>query len=123
MHHTKQNIDLGRIYEYTCGIVFLGTPHRGSEKTGYADMFSKIARAALRQPNKKLVEVLKQDSDVLEAQRTSFSAISKDLPIACLYEAQPVNGIGKVCTLSAKLSLVLIVCRSCVSPSCQPTSS
>ncbi|KAL8653122.1 MAG: hypothetical protein Q9226_003975, partial [Calogaya cf. arnoldii] len=92
--HTKQNPELGHIYEHTRGIVFMGTPHRGSDKTGYADLISKIASAALRQPNRKLVEVLKQDSDVLEAQRGSFSAISKDMPIACIYETVPVKGIG-----------------------------
>ncbi|KAL8850864.1 MAG: hypothetical protein Q9221_004177 [Calogaya cf. arnoldii] len=81
----------------------MGTPHRGSDKTGYADLISRIASAALRQPNRKLVEVLKQDSDVLEAQRSSFSAISKDLPIACIYETVPVKGIGLVCALSSTL--------------------
>ncbi len=76
--------------------MFLGTPHRGSEQTGFADIITKVASVALRQPNKKLVEILKQDSDVLEAQRSSFSAISKDLPVACIYETVPVTGIGMV---------------------------
>ena len=94
--HTGQNIDLGYIYKYTRGLLFLGTPHRGSEQTGFADIIAKVASVALRQPNKKLIEILRQDSDVLEGQRSSFSAISKELPIACIYETVPMKGIGMV---------------------------
>lgn len=94
--HTGQNIDLGYIYKYTRGLLFLGTPHRGSEQTGFADIIAKVASVALRQPNKKLIAILRQDSDVLEGQRSSFSAISKELPIACIYETVPMMGIGMV---------------------------
>ena len=94
--HTGQNVSLGYIYKSTKGLLFLGTPHRGSEQTGFADIIAKVASVALRQPNKKLIEILRQDSDVLEGQRSSFSAISKDLPIACIYETVPMKGIGMV---------------------------
>ena len=94
--HTGQNVDLGYIYKYTRGLLFLGTPHRGSELTGFADIIIKVANVALRQPNKKLIEILRHDSDVLEGQRSSFSAISRDLPIACIYETVPMVGIGMV---------------------------
>ena len=94
--HTEQNVKLGYIYKYTRGLLFLGTPHRGSEHTGFADIITKVASVALRQPNKKLIELLRQESDVLEGQRSSFSAISKDLPIACIYETVPMMGIGMV---------------------------
>ena len=93
--HNGQSVDQGYIYKHTKGLLFLGTPHRGSEQTKYADIIAKVATAALRQPNKKLVEILRQDSDVLEGQRSSFSAISRDLPIACIYETVPM-GIGMV---------------------------
>ncbi len=94
--HSGQNLNLGYIYKFTIGLEFLGTPHRGSEQTGFADIIAKVASAALRQPNKKLIDILKQDSDVLEAQRSSFSAISKNLPVACIYETVPIAGIGMV---------------------------
>ena len=94
--HTGQNFNLGCVYKYTRGLLFLGTPHRGSEQTGFADIIAKIASVALRQPNKNLIEVLRKDSDVLEGQRSSFSAISKDLPVACIYETVPIMGIGMV---------------------------
>ena len=93
---TKQNEHLGSIYVLTKGVMFLGTPHRGSEQTKYADIIAKIAGAALHKPNPKLIEVLKQESDVLEAQRSSFAAISENLPVACIYETIPVTGIGIV---------------------------
>ena len=100
MHHHQPHAKPGRIYKHTRGVIFLGTPHRGSDKTGYADVITNIASAALHKPNKKLVQVLRQDSEILEAQRASFSAISKDIPLACIYETRPVAGIGIVSVLS-----------------------
>ena len=93
---TKQNVELGSIFVLTKGVIFLGTPHRGSEQTKFADIIAKLASAALHRPNSKLIEVLKQDSDVLESQRSSFSAISEKLPVARFYETIPVTGIGIV---------------------------
>ena len=59
-------------------------------------MITKVANVALHQPNRKLVKILRQDSDVLEGQRSSFSAISRDLPVACVFETLPMVGIGMV---------------------------
>lgn len=117
MHHTKQNPKLGNTYAYTRSVVFLGTPHRGSDKTGYAEVITRIASAALRQPNKRLVDILKQDSEVLEAQRSSFSAISKEMPVACICETKPVTGIGMVSAnntsrLCGLTNFVQIVCST-----------
>ena len=50
---------------------------------------------AFRQPNNNLVHNLDEDSDVLERQRDSFTSISKNMPLVCLFEELP-TGIGLV---------------------------
>ena len=95
--HNDQAPDLGVLYKYTAGVVFIGTPHRGSDQTGLAKIVSNVARLSLRQPNDKLLNNLRKESDVLENQRKSFVSISKELPVACFSEEKPVVGIGKVC--------------------------
>jgi hypothetical protein len=93
--NNHQNLALGAIYSCTAGVVFLGTPHRGSDRIGLAEVVSSIAKVALRQPNDKLVHNLAEDSDVLERQWISFTSISKEMRLVCLHEELP-TGIGIV---------------------------
>jgi hypothetical protein len=95
MQKNGQNPTLGAIYTCTSGVVFLGTPHRGSDKIGLAQVVSSIAKLALRQPNDKVLRNLAEDSDILERQRESFTTISSKMPLVCLHEELP-TGIGIV---------------------------
>lgn len=76
--------------------MFLGTPHRGSGKTGLAEIVANVARVSLRKPNDKLVGSLSEESDFLEKQRESFTNITKSIPVVCLWEENP-TAIGVVC--------------------------
>ncbi len=38
-----QRQDLGQIYSATIGVVFLGTPHRGSQKEKLASLIASVA--------------------------------------------------------------------------------
>lgn len=91
----NQHFDLGALYSCTKGVVFLGTPHRGSGKATIGEVVSNIAKIGLQRPNDKLIEVLGEDSQVLERQMKSFTSISNALPIACVTEELP-TGIGMV---------------------------
>jgi hypothetical protein len=99
--HNNQNEGLGAIYKCTKGIVFLGTPHRGSDKAGLGQLVSGIAKLAFRQPNPHLLGTLEQDSDVLEHQRNSFGSISSKLLLVCIYEEEPTS-TGMVSILFAR---------------------
>jgi hypothetical protein len=66
--------------------VFLGTPHRGSDKIGLADCVSNIFKLRMRSPNDKILEVLAPDAQVLERQRKAFASISYGMPTACVSE-------------------------------------
>lgn len=94
-HSNGQHPDLGAIHSCTKGVVFLGTPHRGSGKASIGEIVSNIAKIGLQRPNDKLIEVLAEDSQVLERQMKSFTSLSNTLPIACVAEELP-TGIGMV---------------------------
>ena len=88
-------MELGAIYRSTVGVVFLGTPHRGSDKVGLAQIVQEVAKLALRKPNEKLLKNLERESDVLEHQRKSFASVSEKMSLRCLFEEKP-TGIGIV---------------------------
>ena len=94
--HNRQNAGLGSVHENTCGVMFLGTPHRGSHMATQAHIVVKLAGLAWRQPNARLLRTLEEESDVLEGQRKSFDSVTEKLPIACLYEEKPTAGFGMV---------------------------
>lgn len=80
------------IYPNTLGVVFLGTPHRGSDKAGIATVKAAVARLSLRPSRNKLLSTLKQDSDILEAQRQDFTRISTKMDLVCVYEELRTDG-------------------------------
>ncbi|OBT98500.1 hypothetical protein VE01_03650 [Pseudogymnoascus verrucosus] len=86
---------LGEIYHNTKGVIFLGTPHRGSDKTDFANIIANVAKVSFRQPNKQLVGILSPDSDVLENQREQFTTITQNTPIVCIREELP-TAIGVI---------------------------
>lgn len=86
---------LGNPILHTKGVIFMGTPHRGSESTKYAELLAGVAKAVLRQPNNRLLQVLQKDSAELEQQRDQFVTISKGLDVVCFRETLP-TGIGLV---------------------------
>ncbi|KAK8067630.1 hypothetical protein PG996_006742 [Apiospora saccharicola] len=61
--------DQAEIYSSTKGVIFFGTPHRGSDKVALGEMLASIAKISLRQPNTQLLDALPQDSHILEKQR------------------------------------------------------
>jgi hypothetical protein len=74
------------------GVLFMGTPHRGSPTTPLAKFVANAAWLAFRKPNEKLIGTLSEESDVLERQRDAFSGISQYMPLYCLYEEVPMYG-------------------------------
>jgi hypothetical protein len=88
-HFNEQDEELGALYACAKGVVFLGTPHRGSDLTPYGHIVAKVAKLLLRNPNKKLISLLESESPILERQRRSFTSISKDISLACIIEELP----------------------------------
>ncbi|KAE9380746.1 hypothetical protein N431DRAFT_552847 [Stipitochalara longipes BDJ] len=80
----------------TMGIVFLGTPHRGSNQTRWASVANNIANAVLKDHNDKVVAALCRGAETLERVQTSFSRILITLPVWSFFEDQRYGKVGKI---------------------------
>ena len=76
-------------------IVFLGTPHRGSDKAMWGETASNLARLALQDSNKKLLEGLEVDSEVLDNIHDEFKTIVTDnnIKVHSFQEAHGISGM------------------------------
>ena len=89
----------GDVLENIRGVVFMGTPHRGSRTAGPALHLSRIINApflggAIRSD---LVKALKVSSQNLEEISHLSLPLLQDLSIVSFYEQKPL-GISLVCT-------------------------
>lgn len=91
--------------EWTKLIIFLGTPHRGSAYVGWGQIASNLARLALQDSNKKILETLEVNNEVLDNIHEEFKTIVfKDgIKIRSFQEARGISGMKgldeKVCFL------------------------
>ncbi|KAF5489265.1 Protein SERAC1 [Colletotrichum siamense] len=100
-HHSEAH--LRAILESTKGIVFLGTPHHGSELANWAEKLS-LSIGLVKQTNTNLIRVLRRNSEVLARIQDSFhnmiKAMSKEgkeaIEITCFYEELPLPSVGLV---------------------------
>ena len=92
---------LAQIFLVTRGIIFLGTPHRGSTTTSIAKVVASVAKMALWNPNLDLIRDLERDSQTLDRIGDSFGRIldKRTLAVWSFAEELPITGIGKVCML------------------------
>jgi hypothetical protein len=85
----KRDRDLALIYQHTKGVLFLGTPHRGSQQEPFGDLLARAANLSLHQANTQLLRSLRTDSHILEKQRDDFVTISNNLLVRCVKEERP----------------------------------
>ena len=77
------------IKSFTVGIVFLGTPHGGTDLAGYASFIAK-----LKGNDHTLVESLKSSDENLLALSHDFAFGYRDLSIMCFYETMQTRYLG-----------------------------
>lgn len=77
-------------------MIFAGTPHRGSDKTKWADFAFKFANLIGKHHSNKLTNALKQGSDVVQTLEEWFKQIQSNFHIFSFYEEKPVAAIGTV---------------------------
>jgi trimethylamine:corrinoid methyltransferase-like protein len=75
--------------------VFLGTPHRGSAYAEWGAIASNLAQLALQDSNKKIVETLEVNSEVLDNIHEEFTTIvhSSGIRIHSFQEARGISGM------------------------------
>ena len=76
-------------------IVFLGTPHRGSAYAGWGEIASNLAMLGLQDSNKRLVQALEVNGEVLDNIHEEFKTIlgACDIKIHSFQEAKGISGM------------------------------
>lgn len=81
----------GRIKDRTLGVVFFGTPHRGSDKAAYGSILANVATNVMRKPQSKMINALMTNSDELERLTGEFRFQATKLQILTFYEMKPMK--------------------------------
>ena len=86
------------IFLSTYGVVFLGTPHRGSPQAGLGILAANVCRAMLQDANTSILRSLEQDSEVLERIRDGFERMMtrEKVKAYSFVEEIPTAGVGMV---------------------------
>ena len=79
------------IKDHTLGIVFFGTPHRGSDKAAYGKILSNVATSAMHRPKSKLLDALQSNSETLMKLTSEFKYRTPNIQIASFYETRPIR--------------------------------
>lgn len=83
-------------------IIFLGTPHRGSRSAGWSETVSNLASLTLQDSNKKLLQGLKVDSEILDRIHDEFITIVGNCRIK-MHSFQEARGITGMKGVSSKV--------------------
>ena len=86
------------IFLSTYGVVFLGTPHRGSHQAGLGLLAANVCKAMLRDANVGILRSLEQDSETLERFRDAFERMMTRERVRAysFVEEIPTAGVGMV---------------------------
>ena len=82
----EDNSKPGAIRQSTYGIIFLGTPHRGSASDSLGTILRSIAAAYTSQES--LLKSIEKESSWLEMQLEQFKSISSKLPTCYCFETR-----------------------------------
>ncbi|UPK91511.1 hypothetical protein LCI18_002446 [Fusarium solani-melongenae] len=90
------------IFDCTKGIIFLGTPHRGSWMADWARIPAS-ALGIVKSTNTSLLKILETDDKYLQSVQDRFWSMvreqqkaGRDLEVTCFFEELPLSGVGKV---------------------------
>lgn len=98
------------INESTVGIVFLGTPHQGSEKATYGKILARVAETAAHKPKSRIISALQANSDPFMRLTSDFRFQLSDYHVVSFYELRPTKPFSTLVrfTRNSDLSLELI---------------
>ena len=84
------------VIDFTYGIAFLGTPHRGGNHTEWAKIATNFASVVLKDHNARIIDALKTGSEILERLQDSFCGIVKQISIFSFLEDIAYGSAGKI---------------------------
>lgn len=79
------------IKDHTLGLVFFGTPHRGSNKASYGKILANVATGVMHKPKSKLISALQSNSEKLMELTLEFKFEAPNLQIVTFYETKPMS--------------------------------
>ena len=87
--------DLKDVYESTRAIIFMGTPHRGSEYADWGIIVRNIAVAIGFDASDRVVRALRIDSEMLKLLREEFAKMLREgkFDVFSFMEGQGLKGI------------------------------
>ena len=94
--------DVNDVYRSSSAILFLGTPHRGSEHASLGEAIRRIASAAGFDTHGQILQALQPGGEILELAREEFSELwrEKRFIVRTFQESQGISGVrglnGKV---------------------------
>ena len=83
-------------------IVFLGTPHRGSVYAGWGEIASNLASLGLHDSNRRLIQTLEVNGEVLDNIHEEFKTILTKHPIK-VHSFQEAKGMSGMKGLDSKV--------------------
>ena len=96
-------------------IIFLGTPHRGSASAGWGQIASNLASLALQDSNKRLVQTLEVNSEILDNIHDQFKTVAFEsgIKIHSFQEARGISGMKGLHNKVGPLFLLLFEAPQC----------
>ena len=96
----------------TIAVAFLGTPHRGSGLTPFANSVANILKAGGMRVNRNILQLLDRDSEALADVEGSFGIWlrknSSHFDVTCFFEELELPAVGMVGYPYCRCSRVLI---------------
>ncbi|KAJ5225216.1 hypothetical protein N7468_006441 [Penicillium chermesinum] len=93
---------LRSIFSCTKGIIFLGTPHKGSWMADWGKISAK-ALGVVKSTNKSLLDILQTKNQLLEAIQVDFWSMIREqreggrlIEVTCFYETLPLSIVDRV---------------------------
>ena len=87
------------IKDHTLGIVFFGTPHRGSGKANYGKILANVAAGVMHKPKSKLIDAIQSNSDTLIKLTSEFRFEAAEIKIVTFYETKPMRGFSSLVSI------------------------
>ena len=84
----------------TIGVIFLGTPHRGSDLTPFAASVANILKAGGKRVNKEILQLLNRNSEILADVEETYAVWlrrnSSRFDLTCFFEELELPAVGMV---------------------------